>query len=235
MRPVDLARRHQLSTQAVRNYEDAGILPTARRSRTGHRQYGEVHLAGLAAHLALVSAYGHARSRQIMQAMTAGRRDSALEVVEAGQQLLRRDRDTLRRAEAALAGLDGLGDDLAIPAVGAAFSIGELAHRLGLNPATLRAWERAGVLTPGRDPRTGRRRYGAPDVRDAELAHLLRRGGQPLDGVAVVLAELRGAGSRLALAATVEQWRRDLRLRGVAQLRAAGRLADYIDALDQSD
>ncbi len=234
MRPVDLARRHQLSTQAVRNYEDAGILPAARRSRTGHRQYGEVHLTGLAAYLALVSAYGPARSRQIMQAMTAGRRDAALELVEAGQQLLSRDRGTLRRAEAALAGLDGLGDDLAIPAVGTAFSIGELARRLGLSPATVRAWERVGVLTPGRDPGTGHRRYGASDVRDAELAHLLRRGGQPLDGVALVLAELRGAGSRRALAATVEQWRHDLRRRGIAQLRAAGKLADYIEALDQS-
>ncbi len=234
MRPVDLARRHQLSTQAVRNYEDAGILPAARRTRTGHRQYGEVHLTGLAAYLALVSAYGPARSRQIMQAITAGRRDAALALLEAGQQLLSRDRHTLRSADAALAGLDGLDEDVAIPVVGAVFSIGELARRLGLNPATMRAWERAGVLTPGRDPRSGHRRYGASDVRDAELAHLLRRGGQPLDGVAVVLAELRGAGSRGALAATVEEWRRDLRLRGIAQLRAAGKLADYIDALDQS-
>ncbi|MGP3947412.1 MerR family DNA-binding transcriptional regulator [Streptomyces sp. 7N604] len=40
MRPVDLARQHGVSTQAVRNYEDAGIIPPAHRSRTGYRDYG---------------------------------------------------------------------------------------------------------------------------------------------------------------------------------------------------
>nr|WP_016701425.1 MerR family DNA-binding transcriptional regulator [Actinoalloteichus caeruleus] len=35
MRPVDLAREHGLSTQAIRNYEDAGVLPPAERSGSG--------------------------------------------------------------------------------------------------------------------------------------------------------------------------------------------------------
>ena len=53
-------------------------------------------------------------------------------------------------------------------------SIGELADRLGVTAATLRNWEEAGILTPQRTP-TGHRMYHADDVRDAELAHLLRR------------------------------------------------------------
>jgi hypothetical protein len=37
LRPVDLARRHGLSTQAIRNYEAAGILPDAERTPHGYR------------------------------------------------------------------------------------------------------------------------------------------------------------------------------------------------------
>jgi hypothetical protein len=37
LRPVDLAREHGLSAQAVRNYEEEGILPKAGRTRHGYR------------------------------------------------------------------------------------------------------------------------------------------------------------------------------------------------------
>jgi DNA-binding transcriptional MerR regulator len=43
MRPVDLAREHGLSTQAIRNYEDAGILPAAERTAHGYRTYTPLH------------------------------------------------------------------------------------------------------------------------------------------------------------------------------------------------
>ncbi|MHB9857116.1 MerR family DNA-binding transcriptional regulator [Streptomyces sp. YIM S03343] len=230
MRPVDLARHHGLSTQAVRNYEDAGILPPARRSRTGYRDYTAAHAAGLTAYLALVPAFGYATGRRIMQAVTSGRLDEALEHIDAGHALLARDRSTLRTVEAALSRLGGPTSDTAA-GTGAPYSIGELARHLQLSPATLRAWERAGVLAPQHDPHTGHRRYLALDVRDAELAHLLRRGGQTLGTIATVLGQLRDAGSLTALAGALDEWRRDLRSRGTAQLHAAGQLSVYLDAL----
>ncbi|KIX73216.1 MerR family transcriptional regulator, partial [Streptomyces sp. MBRL 601] len=48
LRPVDLARAHGLSTQAVRNYEEAGILPAAGRTRSGYRVYTPLHAAASA-------------------------------------------------------------------------------------------------------------------------------------------------------------------------------------------
>jgi hypothetical protein len=45
LRPIDLAREHGLSAQAVRNYEDAGILPTAERSASGYRRYTPLHVS----------------------------------------------------------------------------------------------------------------------------------------------------------------------------------------------
>ncbi|MFD4029853.1 MerR family DNA-binding transcriptional regulator [Streptomyces sp. NPDC058637] len=232
MRPVDLARRHGLSTQAVRNYENAGIIPPAHRSRTGYRDYTTAHAAGLAAYLALVPAFGHSTGRRIMQAVTGGRLDEALEYVDDGHSLLARDRTTLRTVETALSHFETANPNAAA-GTRPPHSIGELARHLTLDPATLRAWERAGVLTPQRDPR-GHRQYLARDVRDAELAHLLRRGGRPLGTIATVLGELRNAGSIDALAKSLDRWRRDLTSRGTAQLYAAGQLSAYLDSLDGS-
>nr|BFE52370.1 hypothetical protein GCM10017745_57970 [Saccharothrix mutabilis subsp. capreolus] len=69
MRPVDLAREHGLSTQAVRNYEDEGVLPPAERSDTGYRRYTAVHAQALRAFLALRGGHGHQRAMEIMRAV----------------------------------------------------------------------------------------------------------------------------------------------------------------------
>ena len=44
-----------------------------------------------------------------------------------------------------------------------------------IRPATLRVWERAGLVQPRRDRRTGYRVYSAADVRDAHLVHHFAR------------------------------------------------------------
>ncbi len=230
MRSVDVARPHGLSTQAIRNYAEAGVIPPARRSPNGYRDYTAMHAAGVAAYLALVPAFGYPASRRIMLAVTRGDLDEALELIDRGHALLTRDRDTLRTVEAALT---QLGADAPTEARGTrgSYSIGELARRLDVSPATLRAWERAGVLRPEREPRTGYRRYRASDVRDAELAHLLRRGGHHLSTIATVVVELRDAGSLQALTGTLVEWRSQLRSRGLAQMTGAARLSAYVESL----
>ncbi|MFJ1701496.1 MerR family DNA-binding transcriptional regulator [Streptomyces sp. NPDC088252] len=125
MRLVDLARRHGLSTQAVRNYEDASIIPPAHRSPTGYRDYTATHAAGLAAYLALVPAFGYSTSRRIMQAVTGGQLDEALEYVDDVHSLLARDRNTLRTVEAAFSHLGAVTSDAAA-STRAPYSIGEL-------------------------------------------------------------------------------------------------------------
>ncbi len=94
--------------------------------------------------------------------------------------------------------------------------------------ATVRAWERAGILRPERDRATGYRVFAAADVRDAELAHLLRRGGHPLAHIATVVGQVRTAGGTESLAEALETWQDRLTARGLAMLGAAARLSAYL-------
>ncbi|MEU8687782.1 TioE family transcriptional regulator [Streptomyces sp. NPDC048665] len=233
LRPTDLAREHGISTQAVRNYERDGYLPAAQRTPSGYRVYTELHAAALRAFLALVPAYGHAAGGQIMNALHRDALDEALAVIDRGHSRLLRDRDTLDAVRTAMDHLTaGSGTAPAPAPAHGTRTVGELAHRLGVTPATVRSWEEAGILNPARDPATGYRVFDAADIRDAELAHLLRRGGHLLDHIATVVRQIRTAGGTDALAASLEDWQRKLTAQGLAMLRAATRLDTYIGLLD---
>jgi DNA-binding transcriptional MerR regulator len=226
-RPVDLAREHGLSAQAVRNYEEAGILPRAERTPTGYRVYTGLHAQALRAFLALVPGHGHRTATSIMRAANEGAIDDALELIDRSHDQLREDRRTLVAVDRALRDLAAY-DPPDGPAGSRDSFIGPLARGLGLRPATIRKWERAGLIRPERDPRTGYRVYAPADVRDARLAHLLRRGGYPLETIAQVLARVRAAGGVEPLEATLNDWRDRLRERGRSMLSGAAELDTYL-------
>lgn len=221
MRPVDLARPHGLSTQAVRNYEEQGVLPPAGRTPSGYRAYTDRHRRALDAFLALVPGCGHARAGSILRAVHRGDLDAAFALLDRAHEELAGDRDTFRRVRAALPDL-GAPDPDADDA--ATLFVGEAAHRLGVVPATLRAWERAGIVRPERDRATGYRVYSPADVRDARMAEQLRRGGYGLARIAELTARVRDAGGVEPLRETLDGWHANLVRRGRALVAGAGAL-----------
>jgi DNA-binding transcriptional MerR regulator len=227
LRPVDLARGHGLSTQAVRNYEEAGILPTADRTPGGHRTYTRVHAAALRAFLALLPGHGHAAATAIMQAVNRGAVEDAFRLIDESHAQLLDDRRTLHQVETALRDLGPVPASETGDGPGHTF-IGPLAGRLGVQPATLRKWERAGLLAPRRDPHTGYRVYDAADVRDARLIHQLRRGGYLLEQIAPLITQVRTAGGPAPLRATLHDWHARLAARARAMLTAATALDAYL-------
>ncbi|MFE4051057.1 TioE family transcriptional regulator [Streptomyces sp. YIM B13518] len=232
LRPIDLARRHGLSTQAVRNYEAAGILPAADRTAAGYRTYTPLHARALRAFLALVPGHGHPTATAIMQAVNRGAADEAFRLIDESHARSLDDRRTLQAVERALRGLSrrtGAAHDAAPIRPGRTF-IGPLAEELGVRPATLRKWEDAGLVRPRRDPVTGYRVYDESDVRDARLAHQLRRGGYLLEQIAPLIRQVRTAGGLEPLEGALRDWRDRLSARSRAMLTGAAELEAYLRA-----
>ncbi|MET9535465.1 MULTISPECIES: TioE family transcriptional regulator [unclassified Streptomyces] len=229
LRPVDLARGHGLSTQAIRNYEEAGILPAACRTPHGYRTYTSLHAGALRAFLALVPGHGHRTSASVMRAVNQGSADEAFRLIDESHAQLLDDRRTLQAVESALRDLERTTEPgpAVVSGSGGTF-IGPLADRLGIRPATLRTWERAGLVSPRRDPRTGYRVFDEGDVRDARLAHQLRRGGYLLEKIAPLIAQVRGAGGLAPLEAALCDWHGRLATRGRAMLTGAAELEAYL-------
>jgi DNA-binding transcriptional MerR regulator len=223
LRPVDLARGHGLSTQAIRNYEAAGILPAAERTLHGYRTYTPRHAQALRAFLALVPGHGHQTATAIMRAVNRDATEDALRLIDESHAQLLDDRRTLQSVEAALRDLEP------VPQERGEMFVGPLARRLGIRPATLRKWERAGLVQPRRDPQTGYRVYSAADVRDVLLAHQLRRGGYLLEQIAPLIAQVRTATGVAPLASTLRDWHARLSARSRAMLTGAAALDAYLD------
>lgn len=229
LRPVDLAREHGLSTQAIRNYEESGIIPAAGRTAHGYRTYARLHARALRAFLALVPGHGHQTATSIMQALNRDAAGEALRLIDESHAQLLDDRRTLHAVESALRDLGpaaGSGPD-PLTGPGGTF-IGPLAGKLRIRPATLRKWELAGLVRPQRDPQTGYRVYDVADVRDARLTSQLRRGGYLLVQIAPLIAQVRAAGGLEPLEAALHDWRGRLSARGRAMLSGAAELEAYI-------
>lgn len=243
LRPVDLARPHGLSTQAVRNYEDAGILPAAGRTESGYRAYAPLHAQALDTFLALLPGHGHPTATGIMRAVNRGAVDEAFRLIDESHARLLEDRRTLSAVEDALRDLSPAapkppGADRGQAPAAAPDArpdrdptptfIGPLAERLSVRPATLRKWEAAGLVRPRRDPLTGYRVYGEADVRDARLVHQLRRGGYLLEQIAPFVDQVRAAGGLSPLETALGDWRSRLATRGRALLTGSAKLDAYL-------
>ncbi|MFJ3299381.1 TioE family transcriptional regulator [Streptomyces bacillaris] len=258
LRPVDLARPHGLSTQAVRNYEEAGILPAAARTESGYRTYSPLHAQALDTFLALLPGHGHPTATGIMRAVNRGAADEAFRLIDESHAQLLEDRRTLSAVENALRDLGSGAPKPRDPAPGtphpgepeprppapaapappegptsaptsAPTFIGPLADRLSVRPATLRKWEAAGLVRPRRDPLTGYRVYGEAEVRDARLVHQLRRGGYLLEQIAPLVDRVRAAGGLEPLEAALGDWRSRLATRGRALLTGSAKLDAYLN------
>lgn len=225
LRPIDLAREHGLSAQAVRNYDDAGVLPPTSRTDTGYRRYTPVHAQALRAFLALRAGHGHQQAVEIMRATNRDDTNSAYRLIDTTHLALLTERDTHAEVAAALGSLS----TTTPPRVnGPPLTVGELAHRLDVHPATLRTWETEGILRPERDPATGYRSYGPDCVRDAEIARQLRRGAYPLRQIATFIESLREAGGADALTAFLDAWQDRLTARSRDLLTGAAQLDAYL-------
>jgi len=222
LRPIDLARSAGISTQQIRNYADAGVLPPTQRSAAGYRRFTARHLEAVHTYRALAKGYGADTASAVMHAVHDGELPAALALVDAGHAALHEQRISLRTAGEAL---NAVAADAPLPK--SDLRIGEVADHLGVRTSALRVWEAEGLLTPRRDRGTRYRAFTPTDVRDARLIHLLRQSGYPLPQIRPVLDDVRQAGGSEALREAIARRQAMLTYRAMAMLEGSCRLHHY--------
>ncbi|WP_432119121.1 MerR family transcriptional regulator [Streptomyces sp. bgisy032] len=232
LRPVDLARLAGVSTQQIRNYEEAGVLPPAARTASGYRAFQDVHRRALLAYRAMLRGYGPVTAAAIMRRVHEGDVPGALAQVDAAHAAVHEERVSLRAASEALE-LLALEPPAALPRSGV-LRIGEVAGLLGVRTSALRVWEAAGLLAPVRERGTGYRVYGPADVRDARLVHTLRRSHYLFDQIRPVLEGLRREGGSEALRAAIAARGEALAARTRGMTEGAGALHTYLSGLPEA-
>ena len=191
LRTVDLARATSISSQAVRDYENKGLLPPVERHPNGFRRYTDRHLAALQAVRSLILAgYSSASITKIMQSAHSGDLHSALPAIDAHHATLYEQRVQLDQSFAELARVKFEDSGTPTGDVIRTWRIAETSRRVGLPASTLRFWEEIGLLHPTRDASSGYRVYYQEHVRRLELIVLLRRIGFSFDDIREVIEEV---------------------------------------------
>jgi DNA-binding transcriptional MerR regulator len=162
-----------------------------------------------------------------MVAVNTGRLDDALDLIDRSHADLVAARRIVDAVETALRGITVTQWD------GAPVSIGSVAHQLDVRAATLRRWEQDGLLHPDRD-RQGHRVYRGRDLRDAHIVGQLRRAGQPIPAIRLLLDDLRDTRDPTDATRALADRRRALHARGRAMLTGAAALDRYLDSTADS-
>jgi DNA-binding transcriptional MerR regulator len=223
MRPIDLAREAGISTQQVRNYVDAGILPPAPRTESGYRVFDDRHRQALLTYRAMARGFGWPTARAIMAAVHDDDVPAALALVT----------ESCAAVHEQTRNLAATGEALAVvaasePSPRSDLRIGEVARLLGIRTSALRVWEDAGLLVPARERGTDYRRYSPSDVRDARMIVMLRQNHYRLEQILPVLEGLRESGSSEALRAAIEARHTALVAQTRTMLEAAAHLHTYL-------
>ncbi|WP_419999156.1 MerR family transcriptional regulator [Streptomyces boninensis] len=232
MRAIDVARTAGISAQAVRHYEDLGLLPAVERTPSGYRAFTEEHVRAVAAVRALAAGHGWAVARTVMRAVRGGDVPAALAAVDAAHAELHQEREALATVLDAFTATLREAPRTSVadaPAAARPLRIGAVAEAVGVRTPVLRLWESRGLLRPERERDTGYRVYPPTETRIAHAIALLRRGAYPLPTIDAVIAELRASGNPDRLREALAHRERELTSRSREALRAATALNAHLD------
>jgi DNA-binding transcriptional MerR regulator len=192
LRTSDLSKAVGVHPNTVRLYEEWGFLPPIPRSPTGYRLFTKKHLDQLRlARLALADEWP---GRTIRQSALKLVRQAAAGDLAGAQDQARQHLDLIQseqaQAEAAARFLERWARGALTETPAAARSIGQTARLLAVTRDTLRNWERNGLLTVPRDPKSGYRCYGPAQINRLRVIRLLLRAGYSTMAVLRMLLQL---------------------------------------------
>ncbi|WP_040784426.1 MerR family transcriptional regulator [Nocardia pneumoniae] len=226
MRTVDVARRAGYSVQQIRNLERAGVLPTALRTATGYRGYGEIHVRSALAYRALAAGVGPVEAKRIVRAVHDRPIAEVLALLDAAHARLDRERADLALAKRAAEAISA--EPIEDVRASDSMSVSELAAALGVRPSTLRHWDAEGLVVPDRVAAQGIRRYSPDQVRDARIVHQLRGAGYRIDTLRTLMPDLPRGNRSDDVAAALAARDASITARSHALLDAAAALGAVV-------
>ncbi|PYI55719.1 MerR family transcriptional regulator [Paenibacillus flagellatus] len=188
VRPIDVARKLNVSTSALRHYEEWGIVPPIERAPNGYRVYTEEHIAYFECIRAMNTGYGMTLTKEVMRLLQRKEADAALWKVNEAQAALHRDKTIAEKTievleTKQLEELDARGRQKWM-------TIGEVSEETNIPASAIRHWEKMGLLTLPRDPENGYRRFNRSQVRQILIIRTLRSAVYSLDIIKRVIKEL---------------------------------------------
>ncbi len=188
LKPIDIARKLDVGTSALRHYEEWGIVPKALRKQNGYRVYTKEHEAYFQCIRAMYHGFGMATVRKIMPMIQQNNFTEALWEVNAIQS------DLYQRKQQATKALEILKPENMQSFLEKRnkkwYTIGEVEKEIEVPASTLRHWEKEQLINPARDPESGYRMYNREDIRRLLIIKTVQSSVYLLDIVREVLEKI---------------------------------------------
>ena len=188
LRPVDIAKKLDVGTSALRHYEEWGIVPPPKRKPNGYRVYTEVHEAYFQCIRAMYPGFGMETVKKIMPMIQENKFTEALWEVNKIQA------DLFQRKQQATEALEILKDENMQQFMDKRnkkwYTIGEVEKEIEVPATTLRHWEKEGLITPERDPESGYRMYSREDIRQLVIIRTVQSSVYFLESVKDIIEKI---------------------------------------------
>ena len=188
LKPIDIARKLNISTSALRHYEAWGIIPKVKRSPNGYRLYTEDHVAYFECIRAMLPGFGMDLIKEVLIKIQSKDVMAAILLVNKAQYNLFSERMITEKTIELLES-----KEFDIPEFASRkewMTIGEVSAIAKVHSTAIRHWERAGLITPSRDPVNGYRRFNASHLRQILFIRSLKKSVYFLDSIRSVIKEL---------------------------------------------
>jgi DNA-binding transcriptional MerR regulator len=161
IRPVDIARRLGISTTTLRKYEDFGLVPPVSRSAAGYRIFTHEHMAYFACARDMLPAFTTSEIVKIFQPVMAKEIDKALWMANKAQADLHGEKMIAGKIVKNLLLKSGSNHS----ASDKKLTIHDISRETGVPATAIRYWEKAGLISAGRQAENNYRIFEAEHVK----------------------------------------------------------------------
>ncbi len=188
LKPIDIAKKLNISTSALRHYESWGIIPNVPRSSNGYREYTEEHVAYFESIRAMLPGFGMDLIKEIMIKIQSKDMMSAILLINKAQYNLYNERIITEQTIELLESKEL--DSIKLTENKEWLNIGEVSSMTKIPSTAIRHWERIGLICPDRDSENGYRRFNASHLRQILFIRSLKKTVYLLDGIRDLIKEL---------------------------------------------
>ena len=191
MRGIEIAKKLNISTSALRHYESWGLVPKIERAKNGYRIYTSEHEAYFQCIRALNAGFGMDLVKKVIPLIINGKIHDALWLINKAQVNLYTEKETVQKTVEILDSKDLTElTDIKKYRDKNYFTIGEVAKEANVSASSIRHWEKEGLIKPERHKESGFRIYSPSDIRRVFIIRTVQRVVYSLDIVREVLSDI---------------------------------------------
>jgi len=191
MRGIDIAKKLNISTSALRHYESWGLVPKVERAKNGYRIYTKEHEAYFQCIRALNAGFGMDLVKKVIPLIINEKIHDALWLINKAQVDLYTEKETVQKTVEILDSKDLTEwTDIKKYRDKKYFTIGEVAKEANVSASSIRHWEKEGLISPERHNESGFRIYSPSDIRRVFIIRTVQRVVYSLDIVREVLSDI---------------------------------------------